>query len=238
MPKTISFDINSAKTHEAVALIYDLEGFSKFVNQPDVQSYVPRFLNHVSRAMALVIHGGAPYWLPEDDAETYAPLRKPAHEKFLGDGALYIWTFTRQDPPTIRFGKELCNRLRALGQNFKQIESAAYDRIPVAERPRRIRFGLAAGFVHEFRRTDLPRAPHEFAGVCINLASRLQSYCPRVSLTASAKLGLREVDLDSNGYVRVVATKIKGFQREAVILDDSEYRALPEQTRKRYFAKD
>jgi hypothetical protein len=238
MPKTISFAINSAKTHVAVALIYDLEGFSKFVNQPDVESYVPRFLNHVSGAMAIVIHGGLPYWLPDEDPETYPPLRKPAHEKFLGDGALYIWTFTRQEPLTIRFGKELCNRLRTLGQNFKKVENEAYDKMPVAERPRRIRFGLATGLVYEFTRTDLPRAPHEFAGVCINLASRLQSYCPGVALTASAKLGLREADLESNGYVRVVATKIKGFQREAVLLDESEYRALPEQTRKRWFAKD
>jgi class 3 adenylate cyclase len=238
MAKTISFDVNSKRTHEAIALIYDLEGFSKFVNQPDVQNYVPRFLNHVSRAIGFVIHGGAPYWLPDEDSEMYAPLRPPAHQKFLGDGALYIWTFTRADPPTIRFSKELCNRLRDLGRNFKKIEREAYDKVPVAERPRRVRFGLAAGLVHEFRRTDVPRAPHEFAGVCINLASRLQSYCPNVTLTASAKLGLREIELDKYDYVRVVAKQVKGFQRESVIIDKAEFEALSERTRKKYFDLD
>src|ERR1700737_5292163 len=84
---TIRFETKVARTYEAIALIYDLEGFSKFVNQPDAQNYVSKFFNHVSKAVEIVIYGGNAYWLDEK----YSQVDEPIHQKFLGDGALYIW---------------------------------------------------------------------------------------------------------------------------------------------------
>lgn len=45
---TFRFTGKASYPRNAVALLYDLEGFSRFFNQPDVQDYVPTFLNHVS----------------------------------------------------------------------------------------------------------------------------------------------------------------------------------------------
>jgi len=69
--------------------MYDLEGFSRFFNQPDVQDYVPVFLNHVSEAMGRCLFGGDDYWM--NDKVKQLPLSfRVVHEKFTGDGALYI----------------------------------------------------------------------------------------------------------------------------------------------------
>lgn len=232
--KTIRFDMSSARTHEdAVALIYDLEGFSKFVNQPDAHTYVPRFFNHVSKAVEIVICGGRPYWTDEDG--TYTALPPPTHQKYLGDGALYIWVATKAHPFTLRFKRELLNRLRTLARGFAAVEKSSSERVPVALRPRRIRFGISEGRVHELARTDV-KASHEFAGICINLASRLQSYCPGISLLTSAKLGLNPNQRSTWDYVRVVATKIKGFPPEPVLVDQAEYNSLRPKVRSKYFA--
>jgi class 3 adenylate cyclase len=184
--------------------------------------------------MEIVLYGGLPYWIDED--EEYDPLLERAHEKFLGDGALYVWTASRSAPIGQKFTTELMNRLRTLALRFEAVERSSLDKVPVAIRPKRIRFGLSAGKVHELKRIVVRRAPHEFAGICINLASRLQSYCPGVSMIASARLGLTAMLLKRHGYVRVLARKIKGFAAEPVIVDRSEFQALSPRVSARYFA--
>ena len=59
---TFSFTGKASYPKNAVALLYDLEGFSRFFNQPDVQDYVPTFLNYVSEAVGVNLFGGEAYW--------------------------------------------------------------------------------------------------------------------------------------------------------------------------------
>src|SRR6185369_8159860 len=94
--KTIRFRTTRTQSKQALALIYDLAGFTTFANRPDAAQWVSSFFNHVSRAIQTVIYGGNAYWLEEP--ETYVPLPKPVHQKFLGDGALYVWTGTTREP--------------------------------------------------------------------------------------------------------------------------------------------
>ena len=79
--KTVQFDSTASHPKHGIAMIYDLEGFSRFFNQPDVQDYVPKFLNLVSEALSIAIYGGKAYWLPT--AENLEPLATaPVHENF------------------------------------------------------------------------------------------------------------------------------------------------------------
>jgi class 3 adenylate cyclase len=229
---TIRFDTKVARTYDAIALIYDLEGFSQFVNQPDAQNYVSKFFNHVSRAVETVIYGGHAYWLDE----TYPELDEPIHQKFLGDGALYIWEAPYNSTMLSEFSLELLNRLRFLSLGFATVERNSLERVPIALRPQRIRFGLSVGRVHRLKRTDLPGAEDEFVGICINLASRLQAYCPGASLVASARLGITKSQRDQHHYERVLATKIKGFPPEPVILDTAEYQQVKPAVRAKLFS--
>ena len=218
-----------------LALLYDLEGFSKFFNQPDVQDYVPKFLNHVSQALSLTLFGGNSYWMP--GGKEYPPLlQAPIHEKFLGDGMLYVWTLRRGDADfDPAFITDLCNRLWNLKLRFAELLKRAADDVPVVDLPSRVRFGLARGTIYELTRAR--GTQKEYIGFCINLASRLQKYSPGLGFIASARIGLRDEVLTKHGYIKVVATKIRGFPEEIVVVDKNEFTKLPEPDRTELFRK-
>ncbi len=228
---TILFESMASLPQNGVALIYDLEGFSVFFNQPDVHEYIPKYFNYVSEAMSHVIYGGDAYWA---DAQTYSILSIPTHEKFLGDGALYIWTNT--NPKDVdRLVILLCNRLWNLKERFHQVVKRASGDVPVYEVPKKIRFGLARGTVYELRNSV--NGESEFIGFCLNLASRLQGYCPQLGFIASARLGIPQKVLDEHGYIKVIATKIKGFPKEIVIVDKVEFEELDDAIRSDLFGE-
>jgi len=204
-------------------LIYDLEGFSRFFNQPDVQDYVPRFLNHVSDAVGACLYGGTQYWL-SINKDMSCPTCLPVHEKFLGDGALYIWLDQPEAPITPGFVRMLCNRLWNLKKGFPDVAKRSLDDVPVADVPMRIRFGFARGTIYELASEEADRK--EYIGFCINLASRLQKYCPELGFIASARVGLTEAELTKHGYVRTIAKSIQGFPREVIIVDKKEFAKL------------
>lgn len=233
MPKVITKELDfkpqSSRALNGVAMIFDLGGFSKFFNQPDVHTYIPRYLNHIRRCVETALLGGEMYWMKKK--ETVPPLDpKPVHRKFLGDGYLYIWT-----PPkgsndfTTPFIRYLCNRLWNIQNAFELVNRACSDYVPVYELPMTIRFGIARGTLFELSMEKTSR--REYIGICINLASRLQKYCPGLNFLASARLGIPEKLLSEHGYIRTVATKIKGFPKEILIVDKSEFDALAKETR-------
>jgi class 3 adenylate cyclase len=229
---TFSFTDKASFPKNAVALLYDLEGFTRFFNQPDVQDYVPAFLNHISAAMGVNLFGGLAYWAHN---ATIDPLEvEVAHEKFTGDGALYILL-----PPdgatdfSIATLQHLCNRLWTLKNRFNEVVNRALERVPVAEVPRNIRFGLSRGSVYELQGQDTQAT--EYIGYSINLASRLQKYCPELGFIASARLKLPDREIAKHGFIKVVATQLRGFSNEIVLVDREEYEALSEETRKGLF---
>jgi len=229
---TFSFTGKASFPKNAVALLYDLEGFSRFFNQPDVQDYVPTFLNHVSAAMGVNLFGGEAYWA---NYATIDPLEiEVAHEKFTGDGALYILL-----PPggaadfPVGTLQHLCNRLWTLKNRFDVVVNKALEMVPVVEVPRKVRFGLSRGSVYELQAAGAPAS--EYIGFSINLASRLQKYCPELGFIASARLMLSDREIAKHGFMKVVATQLRGFRDEIVVIDREEYEALSDEIRKQLF---
>jgi class 3 adenylate cyclase len=103
----------------------------------------------------------------------------------------------------------------------------------VAEVPRNIRFGLSRGSVYELQGHDTQAT--EYIGYSINLASRLQKYCPELGFIASARLKLPDREIARHGFIKVVATQLRGFSNEIVLVDREEYEALSDETRKGLF---
>jgi len=208
---------------QALVVIFDLEGFSTFFAQPDVQTYMPRYLNRVFECTSIAFLGGKAYWSKADKA--MAPLAAPDHEKFLGDGALFLWTVGPDATLRPTQIMPLLNRLWNLKQNFSKVVDACSDVVPVTDLPRAIRFGIARGSVYELTRKEAGGT--EYLGYCINLASRLQSYCKELGFIASARVGFTREIVKKHGYIRVVAKKLRGFPKELVIVDQGEYKGLP-----------
>ena len=228
---TIQFDTRASRPKHAMVMIYDIKGFSAFFNQPDVHEYVPRFLNNISNVIATVIYGGKDYWTTTPN--TLQPIQAPSHEKFLGDGGLYIWLSPNAKGFSTVFVTNLCNNLWNIQKFFGNIRKKCAETIPVYELPQGIRFGLARGTVYEL--TNRKTREREYIGFCINLASRLQKYCSELDFIASARTEIPESLLGKYEYIKIVATKLKGFPKEIVIVDKDEYAELSEEIKSDLF---
>lgn len=231
--KTTAFKPEASRALNGLTIIYDIGGFSAFFNRPDIHEYIPRYLNHISECLEIMIFGGDTFW-EDEEKETMSPLpHLPVHRKFLGDGALYLWCAKKSSDLQPSFVLTVLNRLWNLQSQFIKISKACTDFIPFAELPPNLRFGVARGTVYElsYQRSG----GREYIGVCINLASRLQKYCPNLNFIASARVDVPESALERNGFTRVVAKQVKGFPKEIVIVDKNEFKALPPDVAKELF---
>lgn len=210
-------------SEQAIVLIFDLDGFSKFFSHPDVNQYVPKLLNLILQEIDATIKGENPYWAVDIDEEPMEiqPFPELIHSKFLGDGALYIW---RYDDFTEQQRLRLISTFWLLKLKYKRILQKATDEIPFPGIPKNIRFGIAAGTIHQLTYENSEN--EEYIGYSINLASRLQSYCRDIGFIVSGRLNISSADLEEGQYMKVVAKKIKGFPEEIVIIDQKEYEAL------------
>jgi hypothetical protein len=225
------FKPRAQPAYDGLAVIYDLSDFTHFFTQPDAHRYVPRFLNRMAEAISIIVHGGNQYWL--DSPEAAEPIRLPlVHRKFLGDGELLLFRIG-EDDTDVPF---LINRLWNIQNSYSKILKAAQADIPVAIMPPSIKFGIARGDLYELKRVD-PQDPSEFIGVSINLASRLVKYCPELSFVASSRIELTELALKAYRYMPVVATSVRGFPDEIVIVDSGEFEKLSEELCTRLFRK-
>jgi len=224
---------------DGLALVYDVAGFTRFFNQPDAHRYVPRYLNHVTEAMSIILSGGTAYWTFKPEKNVAKPIRLKAlpftllQRKFLGDGELIIWKIEDPDDPELAENlKYLINRLWVLQSAFSYVLERAKKEIPVAQLPDKIRFSLARGDLYQLEsaRGDAP----EFAGVCLNLASRLVKYCPELSFLASDRVEARDEEIHQI-YSRVVATKIRGFPDEIVLANKGDFAKLNERAKRGLF---
>jgi len=222
---------------EAIVVVFDLEGFSRFFAQPDVHLYAPDYLNVVFNAVQSIWSIERPYWLTEelDQPIFRADLREPTFAKFMGDGGFYIWT--APDPLetiTEGFKLSLLQMLWALKRRFWVVTKHARDVVPVPRLPERIRFGVTRGTVYGLRRAGIEE-PVDYVGFAINLAARLQSYCREIGFVASARLMVQHAQ--KAAWHRVTATSIKGFTAEDVYVDFDEFNELDPKVRKSLFAE-
>jgi hypothetical protein len=230
------FKSTASYPEEAIVLIFDLEGFSSFFSQPDVHNSVPRYLNTVLDALSIVICGGECYYVDFDEEQLskkeniYSPLPSPIHQKFLGDGMLYIWRYNDFDKNDIA---DLLIRLWNLKINFREVNFKYSEDVPVIDIPQKIRFGVSAGSVYKLTYTQSGK--DEFIGFSINLGYRLQNYCRELGYIASARLNVPNQRLSKSKYKKVIAIKLKGFPREIVIVNEEEFNYLKPKTKKELF---
>jgi class 3 adenylate cyclase len=234
MKTTIStFKPKASFAEQAIVLVFDLEGFSKFFSQPDVQEYVPKFLNYVIHEIDETIKGQKPQWAVDIDGNQLDLPSFPEllHSKFLGDGAMYIW---RYEDFSEKQRLDLISTFWLLKLKFKRIVRRASESIPFLELPRKIRFGISAGTVYKLTYEDSHR--EEYIGYSINLANRLQNYCSEVGFIVSGRLNIKSSDIEGGQYKKVIAGRIKGFPQEIVIVDQAEYEELDQNIKSQLFS--
>lgn len=216
-----------------LALIFDISGFTKFYNKPDVHYYMTSYINHIIDCMEVNIWGGEVYWT--EDNKKIPPLKLlPTMRKFLGDGMLYVWEDSEDrlisNSPTLK--NNLINRLWNLQNNFYKINKKLMENIPIGDLPSTVKFGIAQGTIFKLEEAD---GTTDYIGPCINLASRLVKYCAEINFIASARLDLPNGKLEEDGYFRIIAKELRSFENEIVIIDKTDYENIGNADKKRLF---
>ena len=226
------FETTASYPEQALVLMFDLEEFSKFFSQPDVHTYVPKYINHILECMNIIITGGKAYWDKTDnkDLENYNPMPNPIHTKYLGDGMLYIWRYNDfSSKQLIAF----INRLWNLKVFFNDVLEKCSEDVPVVDIPKKIRFGISAGSVYKLTYQNSNK--EEYIGYSINLASRLQNYCKELGFIFSGRVNPPKKDIDKNDYLKVVTTKMRGLPNEIVYVDKAEFEKLSPEIKEELF---
>lgn len=213
------FEDAKAVPKDCLILIYDFENFTGFLSVPDIHRDVARYLNFVDGHLRCLFTGGPVVGLQGRKALTTLGF-KVLHEKFLGDGVMFIAEFTSDDKKKRSdTARALCTRALHLKNNFNLINNEAMKFMPVADVPQRIRFGLTYGTVLELSRTD---GGKEYVGFAINLAARLQKYAGKASFLASARLPYADEWMEKYDFVKVKATALRGRPNEFVYIDKKD----------------
>jgi hypothetical protein len=209
---------------EALAVIFDLKGFTSFCDQRDPHLEVPEYLNTFLN------------WLFERIAEE--SIRKeeanqlilwsqlPFFAKFLGDGVLFLWDARNLTPEA---KGNIVVSLYLICNDYEK------DFLPKIRRkftnpPSKLRCGIAQGQVISIGdETD-------FVGLCINVASRLQKLGDGQFSFAFTKKGLdleRSFHEDWHKDFRLIKILIRGVGKEEfVYVLKKEFNALSKPEKK------
>lgn len=152
-----------ASVTNALAAVFDLEGFTDFCSQIDPQLVVPEFLSEFLAWLFESISAKFTEKQTEEVVRIWGSL--PFFGKFTGDGVLFLWDTDFSGGLTgighiARKLKEICDEY---SDNLRARLTESLAKIP-----KRLRVGIARGQVLSVGDGN------DFVGPCINMAARLQ----------------------------------------------------------------
>lgn len=224
-----------SKTTEVLAVIFDLEGFTKFTGQVDSKLVIPDFLSDFfdwlfdELKILLDVDGTAKTFWAE----------LPFYSKFLGDGVLFLWRIdtakimsinnSLNSKDVIELTQEfICNIIGALHDvciSYK-LEFVKKCDSKYSDIPQTLRCGVARGDVFSLGNNM------DYVGSCINIASRLQKVVGGLSFCVSAR-GIDAVHFNESYSSTFIKKKvsIRGIgDNEIVYVAKQEFHTLtPEQ---------
>lgn len=212
-------EVSEVKSKDCVVLVYDFEGFTRFLSVPDIQRHISTYLNFIDQQVRKAILGGTFVF---GEKQKMTPLAfSILHEKFLGDGVMFLLEYEVKEAAKRDSAiKYLCHRLWNLKNSFAEVNAAAMEFMPVSDVPGRIRIGLTYGPTLELTRSD---GAKEYLGFALNLAARLQKYSGQTSFLASARLPRADKWFDRKYFVKVRAKSLRGRDGELVWIEKRDY---------------
>lgn len=183
----------AASSTDAIAAVFDLEGFTNFCKQIEPHLSVPIFLSQflpwlMERVKKALTRDEYP-----EGVRLYSPL--PFFVKFMGDGLLFLWNASEMGDVYRR------NIIVLLDKVCKSYTNDFFPKIrtEVVDAPKYLRCGIARGTVFSVGNGT------DFVGSCINMAARIQ------------KLPGSRFAFNKRGF-DVSSEKVNRFFREVTII--------------------
>ena len=214
-----------ATATDAIAAVFDLEGFTNFSKQIEPQLSVPLFLSEFLTWLMEQIKKEMIEAVRPKGIRLFSPL--PFFVKFMGDGILFLWDCSTMDDigrrNVIILLDEICDRYSSA---FLPI-----IRKKVVEPPSYLRCGIARGTVFSVGNGD------DFVGSCINMAARIQ----KLPGTRFA-FNRRGFNLESPNVVSffkddivIKLVSIRGIgDNELIAIRKSEFKTMTKEDKERY----
>jgi len=148
---------------QALAAVFDLEGFTAFCNQVDSHLVLPEFLTRYLEWLFTTLR--EKFKEGEDGKRVKLWSDLPFFTKFLGDGLMFLWDTT----PMLRGGpiRNIVITSFDITREYCKIFLPEIRR-HVSNPPHRLRCGIARGQVVSVGNQG------DYVGSCINIAARLQ----------------------------------------------------------------
>lgn len=204
---------------DALAAIFDLEGFTSFCDQTDPLLVVPEYLDQTLRWLFTEISGN--FRKESDGNEVVLWGKFPFFAKFLGDGILFLWDTNGLGQASL--GNIIINLYRiclAYTKDFLPGAAKQFSKVPS-----RLRCGIARGQIIAIG------GGKDFVGPCMNEASRLQKV-GQLSF-AFARKGFDPEKCFSKKWQNEFILKkivIRGLERdELVFVLKKEFEDLPDE---------
>ncbi len=147
---------------DAIAAVFDLEGFTKFCAQVDPHLSVPKFL---TKFLSWLFDGIIDVMVMKNLREgKILATDLPFFAKFLGDGVLFLWESRGMNDV------KLCNVVVSLSNVCRKYtrEFAPMIKKELTGTPKKLRCSVARGKVLSVGKGE------DYVGPCINIAARLQ----------------------------------------------------------------
>jgi hypothetical protein len=219
-------DISAASVPtDAIAAVFDLQGFTNFCTQTDPHLAVPKYLSSFLRWLMQNLRNEMRHSEHEADVLVYSKL--PFFVKFLGDGLLVLWDCAQMGEGSQRnvivSMFEVCRKYRS--EFLPALKATMVDPPPI------LRCGVARGTVFSVGNGQ------DYVGSCINMAARLQKL-PGLSFAFNR----RGFNLEGPGVVHfftgmitIRQVSIRGIgDRELIGILKSEAAKLSDENQKLY----
>lgn len=151
-----------ASSTDAIAAVFDLQGFTNFCKQIDPHLAVPSFLGPFITWLMDQIKNEMTQKVYDKGAKLWGPL--PFFIKFMGDGLLVLWDSSKTTPISRR---NIIVALAHICEKYPKDFLPAMKKM-VVDPPPVLRCGAARGTVFSVGNGT------DFVGSCINMAARLQ----------------------------------------------------------------
>lgn len=226
----------------AIAVVFDLEGFTTFASTPDPHLSVPQFIDQFITWFFDTLGEFLREHTETDEVYLHAP--PPFYAKFLGDGLLLLWEVDYQGAAAYcrQSSKDKESQTREIqgdiGNLISILRSLCLDYsktfVTKAKKyftdvPRRLRCGIAQGLVCELGNGI------DYVGPCINMAARLQK-------AAGLGIAVRKsgIDLDlsqSHELAKSMVLKkymIRGQGEELIYVFKADFDVLSDQDKSQF----
>lgn len=156
-------------SYDALAVVFDLAGFTRFCTQIEPHLAVPRYLSEFLSWLMEQLRTETAMEELDTGVRLWHPL--PFFVKFMGDGLLLIWDTGAMDQDASPMDQiTIRNVVVSLQEICVRYNTAFFPTINkrVVDAPPQLRCGLARGTVFSVGNGE------DFVGSCINMAARLE----------------------------------------------------------------